>query len=135
MAAIVDLIKLDKLISAGRQRVILPKQLRHQIYLKTHVWRTRKQAAWYSGQSPAWRQDLPQGPLWARFLSIGTGVHMTGESMPTGWERAGQVQDSHQETSLFNNSGQVSGLSPLLHPFIWASVLCCLLHVGGNFHF
>lgn len=44
MAAIVDLIKLDKLISAGRQRVILPKQLSHQTYLKTHVWRTRKQA-------------------------------------------------------------------------------------------
>lgn len=37
MAPIVDLIKLDKLISAGRQRVILPKQLHHQTYLKTHM--------------------------------------------------------------------------------------------------
>lgn len=36
MAPIV-LIKLDKLISAGRQRVILPKQLHHQTYLKTHM--------------------------------------------------------------------------------------------------
>lgn len=41
MAAIVDLIKLDKLISAGRQKVILPKQLHPQTDLKTCVWRIR----------------------------------------------------------------------------------------------
>lgn len=53
MAPIVDLIKLDKLISAGRQRVILPKQLHHQTYLKTHmrVGGGGGKAAWCGRQS------------------------------------------------------------------------------------
>lgn len=51
MAPIVDLIKLDKLISAGRQRVILPKQLHHQTYLKTHMRGGEVQAAWCGEQS------------------------------------------------------------------------------------
>lgn len=41
MAAIVDLIKLDKLIAAGRPRVILPKQLHHSTSLKAHGWRQK----------------------------------------------------------------------------------------------
>lgn len=54
MAPIVDLIKLDKLISAGRQRVILPKQLHHQTYLKTHMqgWGGGGKAVW-SGRDSA----------------------------------------------------------------------------------
>lgn len=98
MAAIVDLIKLGKLISGGRQRVILPKQLQHQIYLKTHVWRTRNRLPGAVPEPSS--QDLPQGPLWACSLSAGAGVRLTGESMLTGWAKDVHVQDSHQETSL-----------------------------------
>lgn len=53
----VDLIELDKLISAGRQRVILPKQPHCQTQ-NPHV--EKKQAAWCGGQnldrnvSPPW---------------------------------------------------------------------------------
>lgn len=82
MAAIVDLIKLDKLISAGRQRVILPKQLHHQTYLKTHVWRRNKLPCVAARAQPGVR--IFQRLLWAFSPSFRTELYMTGECMLTG---------------------------------------------------